>query len=171
MGYRSSVAIAMTVRTEDADKLHNYLQCAELYLQGLSDTVAGALVPKRYASLEQSYSAEGVCHTLILEWDDVKWYPDYADVKATHHICTGAKVDWPNAAQDFLLAYCDANDMPLAWHYTRVGEGSNDVEEDSGYVEMADDELLEIAEELQQTWPIRTVTSIITDAETVEKPY
>lgn len=54
---------------------------------------------------------------LDMQCDDVKWYPEFADVKA-----------WNN----FMHSIEDEDDWkPLNYEFVRIGEDSNDVERDS----------------------------------------
>jgi hypothetical protein len=97
MGYRSEVAFAIQFPTPE---------------QRTAFTVAIKLAadPAEVACLDEYTNYDD--RTYTAQFTDVKWYPDYADVKAHHTLMERA-----------------VEDHGASYYFVRIGEEINDIEE------------------------------------------
>lgn len=109
MGYRSEVA--WVLRFDNEEKLDAYIN---LLRYKNDEHINQAL-------REIQRAENGNEHLLFFHDDGLKWYDDFEDVKAHHFIMEHA-----------VELYGEDESVQVGWRFIRVGEESDDIQEESG---------------------------------------
>ena len=132
MGYRSDVAYTIRFSGEDDTKVK------QSFYTFLAEAKANPAIAGCFSDDEEHFKVIEATYTINFHADDVKWYESYEDVQCHEALMKQA------------LAWIDDENECIGYIFARIGEETNDTEQNYGG--NWDDDWLYLKRELVLDW-------------------